>query len=740
MNAHKVIVAALLLCGCSVAAFGQNNIAEARNNFSVGQTVTVSGIVTSDSELGPVRYLQDATAGIALYPPGGGWASLGFGFTPSLGDSITITGVLTEFANLLEIGPEISAMTLESTGHELPEPLVLTPGQFGEVYEGMLVAVDGAEFEGAGGTFGSSTYAFTASGQEGVVYIPATSPLIGELIPAGQTHMTGILSQHSYNNPNAGYQLLPRTGEDLVSENAINFTSEVDQTELSTSGFRLSWSTDLSSSSYVWYGTDPSLGETAGSDDQVTDHTVLLEGLEAGTPYYCRIFSVSGEDTAFSPIRVYSTVSESSGDIFVYFNRSVDHSVATGAEAVALFQATDDTVIAQIDRAMATLDIAMYNINSNPIVQAINDALDRGVTVRYIAEGQNANTALANLDPSIPVLYRQNATSSGMHNKFLIIDRDDVDNATVLTGSTNFTSNNLFSDPNNIVIVKDQALARAYTLEFNEMWGGSGPMHNWVTSRFGEFKTNNTPEKFIIGGRPVELYFSPTDNTTQAIVRAVESADYDLDFALMLITNNLLAEAIAGQVNFFLQPRGVVENIDETGSDFQFLLDAGVSVVQHGPDPMLHHKYAIVDHSQPLADPLVVTGSHNWSSSAESTNDENTLIIHDAEIANLFFQEFMARYGESTVSTRDGENGIGLALYPNPASEVIHVEFENPRGEAVSFTMTTVEGKIVASGNLHPFAGRNKLDVSVSELPRGIYILSVEVGDAVNAEKVVVGR
>ncbi len=34
----------------------------------------------------------------------------------------------------------------------------------------------------------------------------------------------------------------------------------------------------------------------------------------------------------------------------------------------------------------------------------------------------------------------------------------------------------------------------------------------------------------------------------------------------------------------------------------------------------------------------------NWSANGEDTNDENTIIIHDAAIANQFYQEFAARY------------------------------------------------------------------------------------------------
>ena len=59
-----------------------------------------------------------------------------------------------------------------------------------------------------------------------------------------------------------------------------------------------------------------------------------------------------------------------------------------------------------------------------------------------------------------------------------------------------------------------------------------------------------------------------------------------------------------------------------------------------------HHKYAIIDASNVSADPIVLTGSHNWSGNAENNSDENTLIIHDATIANIYLQEFEKRWGE----------------------------------------------------------------------------------------------
>ena len=77
-----------------------------------------------------------------------------------------------------------------------------------------------------------------------------------------------------------------RNAGDFVSENAINFTSEVEQTALTTSGFKLSWSTDLPSTTEVWYGTEPDLGFELSVQTSVTDHAIVLEDLAADIPLF----------------------------------------------------------------------------------------------------------------------------------------------------------------------------------------------------------------------------------------------------------------------------------------------------------------------------------------------------------------------------------------------------------------------------------------------------------------------
>lgn len=715
----------------------QDNIADLRSNYNVGDVATITGIITNGAELGAIRYIQDESGGIALYP-GTNWGSQDF--EPQPGDNITITGEITEFANLLEIGPSISSLVLNSAGNVLPEPIILTPAEISEQYEGMLVAINQAIFADGGTEFTVSTYNYIAQDEQGIIYIPNGSPIIGELVPFGAADFSGILSQYSFADPNAGYQILPKSYDDFLLESNINLTSQLEQYDLTTSSFDLAWSTDIASTTQMNYGLTPEMGTiaTVGGEDVI--HTVSLEGLESGTPYFCQAFSVLGEDTARSAIGVYSTVSESSGVMQVYFNRSVDITFATIEEAHSLFDDTDDTIIAYINRAQTTLDIAVYNNNSTAIVEAINNALDRDVMVRYIAEGGTANTALNGLDPSISVLDRQDAIASGMHNKFLIVDRNNVDSAIVLTGSTNWTSNNLFSDPNNMVIIQDQALARAYTLEFNEMWGGEESTPDVAASRFGEFKINNTPKKFIIGGIDIELYFSPSDNATGGIEEAIGTTDYSLDFALLLITNNILTDAIIAETSILTNPRGIIEDININGSDVDELIDGGVEIISHQGIPgQLHHKYGIVDHIEPLSDPTVITGSHNWSGSAESTNDENTLIIHDARVANLFFQEFMARYEEATLSVRELD-ALSLKLYPNPAQSEVRLDFELKGGSELTVRLFDMNGRLVKETAQWQIGGQNSLVLELDGLENGIYLIALESELGSSFKKLVVNH
>jgi hypothetical protein len=722
------ILFAALFIGFSASA--QTDILDARTNYDLDEEVTITGIVTSGEEFGSVRYIQDATAGMAIYP-GTNWD----GFDePAVGDEIVVTGILTEFSGLLEVGPDLSEVTIVSSMNTLPAPQIIAADAMAESDEGELVQIENCFFQEAGSAFGSnSTHSFEANGVAGILYIRTSNPLGGTTIPFGDITITGIVSQFS-NSGTGGYQLLPRGADDLFQTSALNLSSPVAQINVTTASFDLEWSTDAPGNSMVIWGTSAdNLDNSTDVSESVTAHSIELTGLQPATVYWCQVSSTDGDNTALSPVIPFVTRSNSSGVMKAYFTGSVDTSVATDEDAITLVSSTNDTLAAYILQAENTLDMAIYNLNDAVIESAINQAYDNGVQIRYIAQGTNANIGVGSFNSGIPVLYREDDLGSGMHNKFLIIDADDTDKATVITGSTNLTQGNLTSDFNNMLIFQEQSLARGYEIEFEEMWGSDGAMFDEDNAKFGAAKTNNTPKQYYSGDALVEVYFSPSDNTTGAIINTIGTTQYEMNFCLLAFTKDDIGEAVIEvQEGFNSFARGIIEQIGSQGSEYEVLLDAGVDVQSHqGISGDLHHKYGIVDPNNADSDPTVITGSHNWSASAENFNDENTVFVHDARIANLYFQEFTARFG-GFVAVDEKTEEIKLQVYPNPANDHTFVVLDNTTLWNVQ--MIDAQGRLISQeSNM-----QGLLRIDLSHLPNGYYSIIATSTDKQLTQKLIV--
>lgn len=716
------------------AAQAQVSISTARG-MAIGSTVTVKGIVTNGSELGVIRYIQDPTAGIALYSST--LSSL------TKGDSITVTGTLKNYNNLLEIDP-VSSFTKHSSGNAMPAPIVLTPSQLGENEESELVQINNVTFNNGGATFaGNTSYTFTSGGQSGVIYVRTGHPLVGTIVPTGPVTLIGIASQF-----NAQYQILPRGTSDIISASGITITSQLTTSSITTTGFNVNWTTNVNGSTFVKYGKTRNLelGTISGAGN-TTSHTVAVTGTP-GSIYFVKAYSVNGTDTATSGIRAFATVSNSTGNIKVYFNKSVDNSLSTGTNAVQLLNLIDDTLIAYINRAKYSMDIAIYsfdNSNISNIATAINNAYNRGVKVRFIYEGGNANPGVTPLNAGINKLASPTTASYGiMHNKFVVIDANsaNANDPLVWTGGTNWTDNQINTDPNNVIIIQDQSLARAYEIEFEEMWGDTGLAPNSTASKFGPFKTDNTPHEFIIGGKRVEQYFSPSDQVNAKIIETINTGNTSICVETMLITRSDIAYALTNKASSGVD---VFVLVDEEANTSQWsVLQAGLEqgqLVDYTPSGIMHHKTLIVDPTNTSSDPLVLTGSHNWSNSADQRNDENTLIIHDATIANIYYQEFIPRYTGSggLLSIENGAAAnIMFSVYPNPSNGQFNISFTLDRSSELTVRILDLSGRTVLEKNVSGNTGSNEMTIGKAGLSAGIYMLQVQSGNSISNRKLVV--
>ncbi|MDP5076163.1 MAG: hypothetical protein NWP82_06750 [Flavobacteriales bacterium] len=393
-------------CDCIGTPIPGGSILAARI-AGVGAAVTVTGTVTNGTEMGSsVRYIQDDQAGIAVYP-GVDWAS--WPSAPSRGDLVTVSGIITEFNGLLEIGPTLTSVTVNSSNNTLPTPQLVTPNIIGEEFEGELVTVDNVVFDLSGSVIsGNSTYTYNSDGETGVIYIRAGSVLVGTNLPASAITLVGIVSQFDATAPfDAGYQILPRDENDFILPPGVAIIGTVTQTNITTSSFDLNWTTNNGGDSEVNYGLTPSLGQTISINESVTNHVVNIPGLQPGTIYYASVTSSNVDGSSTSSVRPYATKSLSSGEIRTYFTRQVDNSYATIENAISLGTLTNDTIAAYISRAQQAVDIAIYNFTDDAVIaNAINGRYNAGVQVRIVADGSTAQLGLSLLNPNIPVVER----------------------------------------------------------------------------------------------------------------------------------------------------------------------------------------------------------------------------------------------------------------------------------------------------------------------------------------------
>jgi len=508
-----------------------------------------------------------------------------------------------------------------------------------------------------------------------------------------------------------------------TAQNSFSITEKLAQKEILPTQFSLTQKTDVPSKVIVNYGTSPSMTNTYESASNLTNHNILLENLTPSTFYYVQVITETENETIVGETEIMATASNSTGEIRYFFLNGVDESFSNGVlpdgdQYPEVLEAMYDL----IDNAQTTIDVAVYNTSWYEFVDRLEDAVARGVRVRYIHDADTNNNALQG-NQDFPTLVGSPGDGI-MHNKFMIVDAEDDLNSYVLTGAMNWTFGNITEDYNNTIIIQDKTLALNYTIEFEEMWGSSGANPDAGNAKFGEQKSDNTAHNFNIAGVEIECYFSPSDDINTNIKQVVNGAEESLEIAMLLITKQDVTEAVKNRRFAGVDVRGIFDN-DET-DEFDFLQSNNVNVVYHYPSDMIHHKYAIADANELDSDPTVLTGSHNWTWSAENINDENTLIIHDADAANLFLQEFEERWQEiNPTGVQDFSALKAAAVFPNPFDNNFQVQLNAKVADRVTTSLVNTLGQEVYFIENELVTGENLLNFSVENLVQGVYFLTM---------------
>lgn len=742
--------------------------------IDTGAFKTVTGIVTAGNELGGPAYIMDATGGIAIY-------YFDFFGVAEIGDSVVVTAKLSQFSGLTElVFSEVGgtpSFEIISSGHPLPEPEVITIQQLNnqtwnghEEYEGSLVRINGLTFS-ATGTFQANTnYTVTDASGSGEIRIDNNTNLVGTAIPTGPFDCIAEASQFVFNPPfSSGYQIIPRFTADIIQSGGPVILVPPTESNISSSSVTISWTTQTAGDSKLSFFISDSLGQPEVFTDslynanQTTDHSFNLTGLQPGKIYYAVASSTSGLGTSYSSPKYFSTSSDvtSTGKIEVYFNKSVDNSYAMPGNNAVGDADLKVRLGERIDSATRSIDIAMYSFNQiNQIRDKLINALVRGVKIRMVYDHRDGITQqlVLDLENAGIRVQRRPQGSNIMHNKFFIFDaRDNISYSDdwLWTGSANVTTDQFYADAQNVILIQDQALCNTYTREFEEMWGSHNEINNPSLAKFGTNKSDNTPHKFVINGKKVECYFSPSDNSSTQVEDMIANyTDKSIYFCVFAFTRFNIANKMKAEFN---PPNKMVRGVFDDGnatdpsSVYPELKGIGGSSPWNPPAPvyldgqtgLMHSKYILIDSDEPSSDPIVQTGSYNYSTAATTGNDENLLFIYDSLTANIYLQDFAKRYslaggtiGIEQISNIVPSEYILDQNYPNPFNPKTVINYSIPNSEKVSLKIFDALGReVLTLVNEIQTSGTYKVTFDATTLSSGIYFYTLTTNDFVQTKR-----
>jgi phosphatidylserine/phosphatidylglycerophosphate/cardiolipin synthase-like enzyme len=312
--------------------------------------------------------------------------------------------------------------------------------------------------------------------------------------------------------------------------------------------------------------------------------------------------------------------------------------------------------------ARSSLNIAVQELDSEPIAQAILDARWRGVSVNLFLEqdylrsplktshglpvlpkakpGEAAQDALRRVqwgdDDSelaanrriLAALLRSDVEVKGdfnpkiFHQKFALRDYRDgkatkPGNPALLTGSANFTTTDTHRNLNHVFVFNTAKVCREYEREFDQLRLG----------RFGREIHGDVPKLFDLAGVPAKVLFAPVHTPELEIMKQMLKGTKEVSFAIFTfagssgIDDTMVALARGG-----MTIRGVVDRGQASHGWAAPKTMNHPNISLHQPTKAsgvrkLHHKLMVIDER------VVVAGSFNYTQPANDYNDENIFVL-----------------------------------------------------------------------------------------------------------------
>jgi len=157
----------------------------------------------------------------------------------------------------------------------------------------------------------------------------------------------------------------------------------------------------------------------------------------------------------------------------------------------------------------------------------------------------------------------------------------------------------------------------------------------------------------------IKVYFSPNGGCQEAVISEINKAKQGIDIAMYYLSSREIAQALVKAQENKVQVRIVLDQGQEieSASKSGYLIKHGFDKIRyHLGFGLMHNKFAIIDGKS------LITGSFNWTKTAEERNEENLLVISDEGTIEKYKERFNYLWN---TSRPDSTNARGLEVIPS---------------------------------------------------------------------------
>jgi phosphatidylserine/phosphatidylglycerophosphate/cardiolipin synthase-like enzyme len=359
-----------------------------------------------------------------------------------------------------------------------------------------------------------------------------------------------------------------------------------------------------------------------------------------------------------------------SGDLRLALLMQMQTALAEKTEVfAALFELSDDELI----DALCALGKKAHVVLANGSITAAKG--EGSANARLRDENEAARQRLK--DSKVDVEPKNRFLSPGAlgHNKFLVRTDKKGKPLVAWTGSTNWAPTGLCTQVNNGLLIEDPLVAQIYLDQWNRLRKAASGFPDDLVTENGKPKPtgDDTP-----GTVRSVVWFTRAKKGVDldALNEEVKKAREGILFLMFMPGSAGLFSTVAarsGEPNLYV--RGVVSELPNGRGDESAVDVSLIDGDQHTPlhldiiqpegvkhpfasfaeevtrkqflggigHAIIHSKVVVVDPFSP--DPVVITGSHNFSSSASAKNDENFIIVKgDRELAEAYAVNILGAY------------------------------------------------------------------------------------------------